>query len=95
MRPSKATNSEIAFSVIAEGVPASPPEEDRFLALTPTEELLQPEMLQEKNVRAALPANQPAKRCNEKRVMAERLQAGLMAPCTKKVKCRGKLPSAR
>ena len=46
-------------------------EQDRLLATTPTEELLSLEMLQPENIRDTLHAYQLAKRCNEKRVMAE------------------------
>lgn len=45
-------------------------EEDAALATTPTEELLQLEMLQPENIKDTLHAYQMAKRCNEKRVMA-------------------------
>ena len=44
--------------------------EDAALATTPTEELLQIEMLQPENIKDTLHAYQMAKRCNEKRVMA-------------------------
>jgi NAD(P)-dependent dehydrogenase (short-subunit alcohol dehydrogenase family) len=46
-------------------------EQDAQLALTPTEELLKLEILQPKNIKDTLHAYQLAKRCNEKRVMAE------------------------
>ena len=46
-------------------------EEDRQLATTPVEELLQLPLLQPENVRDTLHAYQLAKRCNEKRVMCE------------------------
>lgn len=46
-------------------------EQDRQLATTPTEELLSLEILQPENIRDTLHAYQLAKRCNEKRVMAE------------------------
>lgn len=46
-------------------------EEDRALATTPTEELLDLEILQPENIRDTLHAYQMAKRCNEKRVMYE------------------------
>lgn len=51
-------------------------EEDRFLAITPTEELLSLPLLQPENVRDTLHAYQLAKRCNEKRVMAEAVKWG-------------------
>ena len=51
-------------------------EEDRLLACTPTEELLSLEMLQPENIRDTLHAYQLAKRCNEKRVMAESVKWG-------------------
>lgn len=47
------------------------PEEDEQLATTPTEELLGLDLLQPGNIRDSLHAYQLAKRCNEKRVMAE------------------------
>jgi len=46
-------------------------EQDRQLATTPTEELLDLEILQPGNIRDTLHAYQLAKRCNEKRVMYE------------------------
>lgn len=51
-------------------------EEDRQLACTPTEELLSLEILQPENIRDTLHAYQMAKRCNEKRVMAEACKWG-------------------
>lgn len=47
------------------------PEEDEQLACTPTEELLNLSLLQPANIRDTLHAYQLAKRCNEKRVMAQ------------------------
>lgn len=52
------------------------PEEDEQLACTPTEELLDLELLQPRNIRDTLHAYQLAKRCNEKRVMAEAVKWG-------------------
>ena len=52
------------------------PEEDEQLAITPTEELLNLEILQPKNITDTLHAYQMAKRCNEKRVMAEAVKWG-------------------
>ncbi len=52
------------------------PEEDELLACTPAEELLKLEMLQPENIRDTLHAYQLAKRCNEKRVMAEAVKWG-------------------
>ena len=49
---------------------------DRQLACTPTEELLQLDVLQPKNIRDTLHAYQMAKRCNVKRVMAEAVKWG-------------------
>lgn len=46
-------------------------EQDRQLATTPTSKLLQLPILQPKNIADTLQAYQLAKRCNEKRVMAE------------------------
>lgn len=51
-------------------------EEDAALAITPTEELLQLEMLQPENIKDTLHAYQMAKRCNEKRVMAQSVEWG-------------------
>ena len=47
------------------------PEEDEQLACTPTEELLNLPLLQPANIRDTLHAYQLAKRCKEKRVMAQ------------------------
>lgn len=49
---------------------------DEQLAITPTEELLQLEVLQTENIRDTLHAYQMAKRCNEKRVMSEAVKWG-------------------
>lgn len=57
-------------------MPALTAEEDRLLATTPTEELLQLEMLQPDNIEDTLHAYQMAKRCNGKRVMAEAVKWG-------------------
>lgn len=57
-------------------LPALTPEEDRLLAITPTEELLSLEMLRPENIRDTLHAYQLAKRCNVKRVMAEAVKWG-------------------
>ena len=57
-------------------MPALTPEEDRLLATTPTEELLDLEILQPKNIKDTLHAYQMAKRCNVKRVMAEAVKWG-------------------
>ena len=51
-------------------------EEDRLLATTPTDELLDLEILQPENIRDTLHAYQMAKRCNEKRVMYECIRWG-------------------
>lgn len=51
-------------------------EEDRQLATTPTEELLQLPLLQPENIKDTLHAYQLAKRANEKRVMAECVRWG-------------------
>lgn len=52
------------------------PEEDEQLACTPTEDLLKLPLLQPENIRDTLHAYQLAKRCNEKRVMAESVKWG-------------------
>ena len=50
-------------------MPQLSPEEDRQLAMTPTEELLDLDILKRENIKDTLHAYQMAKRCNEKRVM--------------------------
>ncbi|MBQ6344219.1 MAG: SDR family oxidoreductase [Anaerolineaceae bacterium] len=57
-------------------MPQLTPEEDRQLAMTPTEELLSLSLLQPENIRDTLHAYQLAKRCNEKRVMYECIRWG-------------------
>ncbi|MCH5258396.1 MAG: SDR family oxidoreductase [Lachnospiraceae bacterium] len=57
-------------------MPALTAEEDELLALTPTEELLELDILKPENIRDTLHAYQMAKRCNEKRVMAEAVKWG-------------------
>lgn len=57
-------------------LPALPAEIDKQLACTPTEELLQLEVLQPINIKDSLHAYQIAKRCNVKRVMAEAVKWG-------------------
>ncbi len=57
-------------------MPALTTEEDRLLATTPAEELLSVPLLQPDAIRDTLHAYQMAKRCNEKRVMAEAVQWG-------------------
>lgn len=57
-------------------MPALTPEEDEQLACTPTEELLSLDILQPENIKDTLHAYQIAKRCNEKRVMAESVKWG-------------------
>lgn len=57
-------------------MPALTAEEDELLATTPTEELLNLPLLQPENIRDTLHAYQIAKRCNEKRVMAEAVKWG-------------------
>ena len=57
-------------------MPALTTEEDRLLALTPTENLLNLPMLQLENIENTLHAYQMAKRCNVKRVMAEAVRWG-------------------
>ena len=51
-------------------------EQDRQLAMTPTEELLSLPILQPENIKDTLHAYQLAKRCNEKRVMYECVRWG-------------------
>lgn len=57
-------------------MPQLTPEADEQLACTPTEELLSLEILRPENIRDTLHAYQMAKRCNEKRVMAESVKWG-------------------
>lgn len=57
-------------------MPALTAEEDELLATTPTEELLSLPLLQPENIRDTLHAYQMAKRCNEKRVMAQSVEWG-------------------
>lgn len=57
-------------------MPALTPKEDELLAVTPTEDLLSLDMLQPENIRDTLHAYQIAKRCNEKRVMAQSVRWG-------------------
>jgi NAD(P)-dependent dehydrogenase (short-subunit alcohol dehydrogenase family) len=57
-------------------MPALTAAEDELLAITPTEELLCLDLLQPENIRDTLHAYQLAKRCNEKRVMAQSVEWG-------------------
>ena len=57
-------------------MPALTPEQDRALAMTPTEELLSLDFLQPEKIRDTLHAYQLAKRCNEKRTMYEAVRWG-------------------
>lgn len=57
-------------------MPALSVETDEQLAVTPTEELLKLEVLKPENIKDTLHAYQIAKRCNEKRVMAETVKWG-------------------
>ncbi|MBQ3312098.1 SDR family oxidoreductase [bacterium] len=57
-------------------MPALTPEIDEQLATTPTEKLLNLEVLQPANIKDTLHAYQMAKRCNVKRVMAEAVKWG-------------------
>ena len=57
-------------------MPALTAEEDAQLATAPTEELLKIDLLQSENIRDTLHAYQLAKRCNEKRVMAQSVEWG-------------------
>jgi NAD(P)-dependent dehydrogenase (short-subunit alcohol dehydrogenase family) len=57
-------------------MPALSSEIDEQLAITPTEELLNLEILKPENIKDTLHAYQMAKRCNEKRVMAESVKWG-------------------
>lgn len=57
-------------------MPQLTPEQDEALACTPTESLLDLDILQPANIRDTLHAYQLAKRCNEKRVMMESVRWG-------------------
>ena len=57
-------------------MPALSAEADEQLAVTPPEELLSLDILQPENIKDTLHAYQMAKRCNEKRVMAEAVKWG-------------------
>ena len=57
-------------------MPALTAEQDAQLATTPVEELLTLDFLQPENIRDTLHAYQLAKRCNEKRVMAQAVEWG-------------------
>lgn len=57
-------------------MPALTAEQDELLATAPTEELLDIDFLQPQNIRDTLHAYQLAKRCNEKRVMAQSVEWG-------------------
>lgn len=57
-------------------MPALTAEEDELLATAPAEELLALPLLQLENIHDTLHAYQMAKRCNEKRVMAEAVKWG-------------------
>ena len=57
-------------------IPALTPQQDWQLAMTPTEQLLNLEMLKPTNIKDTLYAYQIAKRCNVKRVMAESVNWG-------------------
>ncbi|WP_303685150.1 SDR family oxidoreductase [Anaerovibrio lipolyticus] len=57
-------------------MPALTPEQDRALAMTPTEDLLRLDFLQPEKIKDTLHAYQLAKRCNEKRTMYEAVRWG-------------------
>ena len=57
-------------------MPALSAEEDELLAISPSEDLLKLPLLQPENIKDTLHAYQLAKRCNEKRVMAEAVKWG-------------------
>ena len=57
-------------------MPALTAEQDALLATTPAEELLKLDFLQPGSIRDTLHAYQLAKRCNEKRVMAQAVEWG-------------------
>lgn len=57
-------------------MPALTAQEDELLACTPVDELLELDILQEEHIKDTLHAYQIAKRCNEKRVMAQAVEWG-------------------
>ena len=57
-------------------MPALTTEEDELLACTPVDDLLELDILQEEHIKDTLHAYQIAKRCNEKRVMAQAVEWG-------------------
>ena len=57
-------------------MPQLTPEQDRALAMTPTEDLLGLDFLQPEHIENTLKAYQLAKRCNEKRTMYEAVRWG-------------------
>ena len=57
-------------------MPALTSEQDRALAMTPTEDLLRLDFLQPEKIKDTLHAYQLAKRCNEKRTMYEAVRWG-------------------
>lgn len=57
-------------------MPALTTEEDELLACTPVDELLELDILQVEHIKDTLHAYQIAKRCNEKRVMAQAVEWG-------------------
>lgn len=57
-------------------MPALTPEQDRAMAMTPSEELLDLDFLEPHKIRDTLHAYQLAKRCNEKRTMYEAVRWG-------------------
>ena len=57
-------------------MPQLTPEEDRLLATTPTEKLLDLDIIKSEHIKDTLRAYQMAKRCNEKRVMYECVRWG-------------------
>lgn len=74
--PSQAS-IETILKVDLYGTAALSPEIDEQLATCPTGQLLSLEVLQPRNLRNTLHAYQMAKRCNEKRVMAEAVKWGV------------------
>ena len=76
-------------------MPALTAEEDAQLATAPTEELLKLDLLQSENIRDTLHAYQLAKRCNEKRVMAQSVEWGKRMPSSHNARRRRKKQSWR
>ena len=73
------TSGGVGITISSQSSPRMPQltaQEDEQLACTPTEELLSLDILKPEHIKDTLHAYQMAKRCNEKRVMAEAVKWG-------------------